>query len=211
VVDGDVFPNLVGAHSYTWYGTDLVQYWDGSYVGDPALATYDSSDDAVIDGHVRWALAHGINWFSATWWGPGSYSTETLVDHVVEADLIDRLNASVLYEPKDRFEYSSGRVDLDEGRPRRVLREDLRQMERTLFDRDAYLHVDGPAVDSTWRWFGRPHRIKTVAVPRERMAPAEQLLVHGTPIDSSLMLVQNVPDAGERFSVAGTPSAAPAR
>ncbi|MFB6176448.1 MAG: glycoside hydrolase family 99-like domain-containing protein, partial [Halobaculum sp.] len=137
---------MIGAHYYGWYGPD--NHWSNGYTGTPVLGEYDSKDREVVNRHVEWASQHGIDWFSATWWGPNSYSGRALRNHIAPALAGSPVEYSVLYEPKGRlsFDTDSGTADLDEQHNRERLAADLTQIAEAHTDRSSYLHVDGRPV-----------------------------------------------------------------
>ncbi|MFC7138149.1 glycoside hydrolase family 99-like domain-containing protein [Halobaculum litoreum] len=136
---------LVGAHYYPWYEmADGHRNWTDRVVSRPALGEYASDSERIVDRHVAWSLAHGIRWWSISWWGAGSGTDVALRETVLEADRVDELEFSVLYETVGRF----GEFDLDMDRPgaRRRLAADLTYLENEYFHRDNYLHIDGRPV-----------------------------------------------------------------
>lgn len=135
---------LVGTHYYTWYGPD--NHWDEGYVGTPKLGEYDSGDPEVISQHIEWAENHGINWFNVTWWGPDSYSAQTLEQNLAPGIIGSNVEFSVLYEPKGRLEYEDYIADLDQRGNRETLARDLEHIAKTLTDNPNYLHIDGKPV-----------------------------------------------------------------
>jgi hypothetical protein len=52
----------------------------GTYMGKnhPLRGLYDSWDDKVIKEHTLEAIEAGIDGFVVSWWGPGSYETDTV-------------------------------------------------------------------------------------------------------------------------------------
>lgn len=136
----------VGAHYYTWFGPD--NHWDNGYTGEPVLGEYDSKAVEVIDQHITWANAHGIDWLSTTWWGTDSYSGRTLRNYVAPRLAGSPVEFSVLYEPKGllSFNESSGVVDFDQTHNRDKLAADLTHIAEEYTDNPNYFHIDGRPV-----------------------------------------------------------------
>ncbi|WP_435360053.1 glycoside hydrolase family 99-like domain-containing protein [Haloarchaeobius sp. DFWS5] len=138
---------LVGAHYYPWYGGQP-PHWSSGYRSSPILGEYDSADEAVVNQHVEWATTHGIDWFSVSWWGPESYSDETLRESVLDAARWRDVVFSILYEPTGRFETIP--VDFDDPGERRQLADDFAYLAETYFDEPNYLRIDGRPVVYLW-------------------------------------------------------------
>jgi len=111
---------LVLAFYYAWYGTPdgpmgngrwLHWYGPGMYyqgTNHPLRGLYDSWDEKVLEDHMREALESGIDGFVVSWWGPGSYETDTVkkmlrISHDMEKEG-ERFYISVYYEG---YEYST--------------------------------------------------------------------------------------------------------
>ncbi|WP_436343115.1 glycoside hydrolase family 99-like domain-containing protein [Natronorubrum sp. FCH18a] len=137
---------LIGTHYYVWWGADW--HWNEGYPGTPVLGEYNARDPDVIDTHIEWATAHGINWFSVSWWGRDSWSDITLRDYFPEADRSDDIEISILYEPHDMLDITDGwRVDFDDPANKEQFVKDFSYLAETYFDRENYLHInDQPAV-----------------------------------------------------------------
>lgn len=83
-------PRLALAFYYAWYGTPegpmgnghwLHWYGAGMYyqgTNHPARDLYDSWDEKVLKEHMFEASQSGIDGFVVSWWGPGSYETDTI-------------------------------------------------------------------------------------------------------------------------------------
>jgi hypothetical protein len=50
---------------------------------EPALGEYNDRDPAVISQHLGWSRDAGIDFWAASWWGPGSGEDVTLLDHIL--------------------------------------------------------------------------------------------------------------------------------
>lgn len=138
---------LVGAHYYMWYGEGgNGEEWVHETPVTPTLGEYDSQDPDVIDQHIRWAVEHGINWFSVSWWGPGGYEDETLKDHVLESPLADELQYSILFESPGLLPSEDGTYDFDDEETVAALVEAMEYLAETYFGREEYLRIDGRPV-----------------------------------------------------------------
>lgn len=107
----------VMAFYYPWYGNPLVSrrwvHWpEGGHNPDtvdaaglpdigaahhPALGPYDSHDPRVIQQHLEWAEAAGIDVLIASWWGQGEFSDQALA-RLLDAAAETSVRISVYYE-----------------------------------------------------------------------------------------------------------------
>ncbi|WP_167879927.1 glycoside hydrolase family 99-like domain-containing protein [Halorhabdus rudnickae] len=132
---------LVGAHYYPWYGPG--GHTDG-LVRTPEMGVYDSQSRDVVERHRDWADSAGIDWLSASWWGP-----ETRTDEIIRSTLAPALDGTnvgfaILYETVGRLSGEGG-VDIEDERVRETLVSDFKSLER-LFDRPSYQRIDGRPV-----------------------------------------------------------------
>ncbi|NEU58612.1 glycoside hydrolase family 99-like domain-containing protein [Halorussus sp. MSC15.2] len=141
-----VFSNqspLVGAHYYPWYGPG--RHWD-SHIETPALGEYSARNPEVISQHVEWATTHGIDFFSMSWWGQGSWEDVTIKDYVLPTVPATEVDFHILYEPFGTLDGEPGSIDLDNPSNRRQLVEDFAYLDRTYFGRENYLQIDDKPV-----------------------------------------------------------------
>lgn len=117
-VDGGVHPERrVMAFYYTWYGhpaqSGTWYHWpEGGHKPErltsqglrdigtthyPALGTYDSFDVDVIERHLAWAEAAGIEVLIATWWGQGDF-TDRVLDPLLDAAAETGVRIAFYYE-----------------------------------------------------------------------------------------------------------------
>lgn len=142
---------LVGAYYYQWYhgddgyGLHDDRPWLEHVPGEPVLGQYHSRDKDVINQHLKWALEHGINWFMAHGAHPGSYDELTLRNHVLEADLADHMQFSLITGIPNKFR-EDGQYDMDDTELRRSVGEQLAEYEEIYFNRDNYLNIGGAPV-----------------------------------------------------------------
>jgi len=81
---------------YGWYGPPPgLRHWRAApgepgfaSTDTPVLGAYDSHSADVIDQHLAWARAAGIDVLISSWWGPGTYEDESL------RLLLDRIEAT---------------------------------------------------------------------------------------------------------------------
>lgn len=137
---------LIGAHYYPWHTGRTPDSRITHAPVTPELGKYDSEDTEVINQHIKWALEHGINWFSASWWGRHSKTDQTLRYSFPKAELGNKIDISILYETKGRLSPNSRGYDFDIEQNREVLARDMQYLEETYFDRDNYLRIDGRPV-----------------------------------------------------------------
>ncbi|MBN1640651.1 MAG: glycoside hydrolase family 99-like domain-containing protein [Anaerolineae bacterium] len=141
-VDRDAI--LVGAYWYPWYGIE--RHWDEGYLGTPTLGEYDMTRPEVIDRHIDWATGYGVDFFIASWWGPGSFEDQVLRTALPAASLCDEMRFAVLYETMGQLEMRGGRVDLTDPANRDQLLADVRYLAETYFRRPTYLTIQGRPV-----------------------------------------------------------------
>lgn len=135
---------LIGAHYYPWYRTNpAFDPWAQKTPRTPVLGEYDSSNENVINQHIKWAREAGINWFNVSWWGINSPEDRTLRNHVLEAELGDQIDFSILYESTGQLGRSP---NLNDDSAKQQLRDDFRYIEETYFDYSNYLRIDGRPV-----------------------------------------------------------------
>ncbi|WP_175454474.1 glycoside hydrolase family 99-like domain-containing protein [Halopelagius longus] len=138
----------VCAHYYPWYGPD--SHWDEGYTETPLLGEYDSGHSAVIDQNLDWAEQYGIDWLSASWWGPNSRENRILAtvfgDRIRETDV----EYSVLYESLGRFDATDDGIDMDLPENRERLLSDLEYLQENHFRHPNYRRVNGKPIVYLW-------------------------------------------------------------
>lgn len=134
------------AHYYPWYGDpNNHDEWTDDVPSDPVLGEYNSRNSEIITRHLNWCKQAGIDWLSAAWWGPESYTDETLLEHVLEHEASREFTWSVLYETEGRFDDLP--VDMDAEEPREQLASDLEYLEENYFGEPWYHTInDRPVV-----------------------------------------------------------------
>lgn len=147
-VDGLTTTRLVGAHYYPWYEMDSGhENWTERCIETPALGEYASDDPAVIDHHLTWCLNHGINWLSISWWGEDSGTDRALSNALLDAEMFEQIEFSILYETTRLKEFD---YDLDTDTALERLRTDLQYLEAHYFSVPNYLHFDDRPVVFFW-------------------------------------------------------------
>lgn len=141
-VDPITTDRLVGTHYYLWWSAE--NNWTDRYTYQPILGNYGSRELQTINQHIKWALEHGIQWFSIGWVGPEHDATTTLEDHFLEAKLADKINFSILYETFGRL--GDGPIDMNTTENRQQFRDDLEYMNENYFNRENYMYIDGEPV-----------------------------------------------------------------
>jgi len=82
-------PPYLLAFYYAWYGNPKGRMGNGRWIhwysygyymakNHPLRGLYDSWDEKVIKEHILEAMEAGIDGFVVSWWGPGSYETDTV-------------------------------------------------------------------------------------------------------------------------------------
>jgi hypothetical protein len=136
---------LIGAYYYPWYGTGG-RHWIEGYLGTPELGEYDSSNSEVLRQHVSWAADHGIDFFTAAWWGQGSYEDEVihgpLLDVMAESDL----QFAILYESPGLLGMENDKIAVDEPSKRERLIYDFDYLAQNALSHPNYLRINGRPV-----------------------------------------------------------------
>lgn len=96
----------VGAFYYLWYGNPNGGYgsshWSdnpfNAVVFTPKLGFYRSGDQSVIDQHIDWAKAAGIDFFLASWWSNEAFITTNLSLLLARCAAKGGLKAAVMVE-----------------------------------------------------------------------------------------------------------------
>lgn len=138
--------STVVANYYPWYSPDRHQ----AFVDEPVLEDYDSRDDAVIERHVEWATAYGVDAFCASWWGQGSWEDETLREHYLPNDATDDLEFCILYESTEMLGEDFPR-SFDDAQTRAQFVDDVAYLAEHYFGEDNYLRIDGKPVVYVYR------------------------------------------------------------
>lgn len=145
---------LIGAHHYSWYwgeegyGVHRSEGWLNHTPAEPALGQYDSRNPDVTNQHIKWALEEaGINWFIETWGQPGSRLDRTIRNTVMEAELAQYMDFSLLMGfPSHYSRNDEGEFDFDLETNRSRLKRDIRHFADYYFSKSNYLEIDGKPV-----------------------------------------------------------------
>ena len=96
----------IGVHYYPWYYNDfhgrnyLRQHLIPAQL--PDLGEYNDREEAVINQHIMWSLNAGIDFWSASWWGPGSREDVTLLNYILNNANLGNLKIVIFYETTGR-------------------------------------------------------------------------------------------------------------
>lgn len=139
----------VGAYYYPWYrgGPKLFRknQWKQAmrlHLKDaqkPMVGLYDSRDPKVIGEHIAQSVRGGIDFWSVSWWGAGSFTDTTFRENVLAHPDSSKLKYAMLYESTGRF----GKFD-DPNYSKWI--GDLQYLEKTYFNDPRYLKIDGRPV-----------------------------------------------------------------
>ncbi len=140
---------VIGAYYYPWYQQGEPEEgwakWSHAmrlhleHPQLPMVGTYDSRDPKVIGAHIEQSLRGGIDFWSVSWWGPGSKTDRIFKEAVWTHPDSDQLKYAMLYESTGRF----GKFD-DPNHEKWI--PDLAYLKETYFDDDRYLKIDGRPV-----------------------------------------------------------------
>jgi len=137
-----------GAYYYPWYrkpqGSELG--WMSQALRGrleprqlPKLGVYDSRDSRVIAGHIAQSRRGAIDFWSLSWWGPGSFTDMTIRNHILEHPDAGKLRYAILYE-------STGRLGSFDKPDYTNLVPDFTYLAKTCFKHPRYLRIDGKPV-----------------------------------------------------------------
>jgi len=131
----------VGVHYYPWYYNDFHgrQYLREHLVPKqlPELGEYNDRNQAVINRHIEWSRYAGVDFWSASWWGPGSVEDVTLLNYIFPNPNLGNLKIAIHYETSgltnDFFDYSN-------------LGPHITYLANNYFAHPNYLKIDGKPV-----------------------------------------------------------------
>jgi hypothetical protein len=141
---------LVGAHYYFWYPE---RFLDGTYLRSkllpaqrPLLGEYTSASTAVVEQHIAWARAAGIDFFTLDWW-PDAADRNGLIDSsFLAARNLDGFRFCVFYETGVLgYDEATGQTVFDERAVERFL-SDTDTIAQRYFAHPGYLRVAGRPV-----------------------------------------------------------------
>lgn len=139
----------VGAYYYPWYQKGEPKWgwakWNNAmrlhleHRQEPMVGLYDSSDPEVIGAHIEQSVRGGIDFWSVSWWGPGSKTDAIFKDAVLTHPDSHKLKYAILYE-------STGRFGKFENPSYDQWISDLSYLRETYFDDPRYLKIEGRPV-----------------------------------------------------------------
>ncbi|HKC11818.1 MAG TPA: glycoside hydrolase family 99-like domain-containing protein [Vicinamibacteria bacterium] len=141
---------LVGAHYYLWFPA---RFDGGNYLRarlrpgqQPQLGEYSSSSSPIVEQHIAWAAASGVDFFTLDWW-PSAPQRNALIDEaVLTARNIADIRFCIFYELWDLgYNPSSGLTVFDDATVERFL-SDMDEIASRYFAHPRYLRVAGRPV-----------------------------------------------------------------
>jgi glycoprotein endo-alpha-1,2-mannosidase len=91
-----------GVYYYPWHATD---FHGGKYLREflvppqlPELGEYNDRDPAVIAQHLAWSRQAGVDFWVASWWGPGSREDVTLLGTIMPHPDLGDIKIALFYE-----------------------------------------------------------------------------------------------------------------
>jgi hypothetical protein len=135
--DSDRFVDIIN-NNYSYLGGAL------DNPQPPELGEYASNDPTIVNQHINWAADYGIDFFSCSWWGQGSYSDENIKNVLGTANSINRVKFCIFYETLGLLEEGSYNFDNDTVRAKFF--EDFKYIKNTYFTRPSYLKIDNKPV-----------------------------------------------------------------
>jgi hypothetical protein len=131
----------VGVHYYPWHFND---FHGGRYLRErlmpkqrPMLGEYNDKKLATIGQHLSWSREAGIDFWSTSWWGPGSRTDNTIRKRIFQHPDLKDFKIAILYETDGRTQNFSNYSRLGS---------DFRYLSKNYFARDNYLKIDGKPV-----------------------------------------------------------------
>ena len=141
---------LVGAHYYLWFPA---RFAGGSYLRarlrpdqKPQLGEYASSSPAVVEQHIAWAAASGVDFFTLDWW-PSTPERNALIDQaVLAARNIGDIRFCIFYELWDLgYDPRTASTVFDAAAVERFL-SDMDEIASRYFAHPSYLRISGRPV-----------------------------------------------------------------
>jgi len=133
--------HTVGVHYYPWYADD---FHGGQYLRErllpaqlPVLGEYNDREQSTISAHLDWSRRTGIDFWSASWWGPDSREDITLQAHIFPHPELKDFKIAIHYETVGR---TSEFTDYSNIGP------DFSFLAEHYFGHKNYLKVDGKPV-----------------------------------------------------------------
>jgi len=154
--EGEGSPLSVGAYYYPWYGDDG-RHWELGYDGrnrgrGPALGEYSSRSPETLRRHLEWSRQFGIDYLIGSWWGPGSWEDETLLEHFLpeweraEAEGSKPPSLSLLYEAEGLLGLDPERGIVFDEAAVEAFAEHFRWIAERYLSHPAYHRVEGRPV-----------------------------------------------------------------
>lgn len=131
----------VGVHYYPWYSND---FHGGQYLRNrllpaqsPVLGEYDDQEKSTISAHLDWSRSTGIDFWSASWWGPDSREDFTLQMHIFPHPELKDFKVAIHYETVGRTNDFSDYSNIGP---------DFSYLAQHYFGKQNYLKIDGKPV-----------------------------------------------------------------
>lgn len=133
-------PIPVMAYYYIWFQPDS---WDRAKKDYPTLGRYSSDDRAIMEQHIRWAKAAGIDGFIVSW--KSTFQLDSRLEQLMDVAAAQDFQLWIIYQGLDfdRNPLPVGRVDSD-----------LAYFIERYVDHPAFDMLDKPVViwSGTWKF-----------------------------------------------------------
>jgi len=133
--------HTVGVHYYPWYADD---FHGGQYLRErllpaqpPVLGEYNDREQSTISAHLDWSRGAGIDFWSASWWGPDSREDITLQTHIFPHPELKDFKIAIHYETAGRTNEFSDYSNIGP---------DFSYLAEHYFGHRNYLKIDGKPV-----------------------------------------------------------------
>jgi hypothetical protein len=139
---------LIGVVYYSWYPG----HWTLGYTGTPLLGKYDSRNKVVVNRHIDWATAHGIDFFAVSWPGIRPWKTtlpnevQNLEHGILESEFINQIKFVIRYEPSYINRVAAKEAERYGVNKTQVFFTDMDYMADHYFNHPSYLKTDGQPI-----------------------------------------------------------------
>ena len=141
IVEAQQSDYYVGVYYYPWYYND---FHGGQYLREhllppqlPEIGEYNDRDQLVINTHIQWSLDAGIDFWSTSWWGPGSREDITLLNYILQNPNLGNIKIAIHYE-------TAGRTNNFQNYS--ALGSDITYLAKNYFSHPNYLKINGKPV-----------------------------------------------------------------
>jgi hypothetical protein len=136
----------IGVYYYPWYGPNF--HGNSGYPRRelippqyPLLGEYDDRQPNVTAQHIQWTVTSGVQVWATSWWGPGSSTDTTTLNHILKHPDIGKINIALFYETDGRI-----KQNLDGTWNTSRVVPDIQHIAQNYFGHPQYLKIGGKPV-----------------------------------------------------------------